>query len=83
MVRFSIDRNGEWKVIKLVTDHNHELVRPKHRHLMHSMRSISEAQGNIISSMVNAGISTKKVWSDMGEETSGTQELGFSKKRLF
>uniref|UniRef100_A0A0E0G826 FAR1 domain-containing protein n=1 Tax=Oryza nivara TaxID=4536 RepID=A0A0E0G826_ORYNI len=40
MVRFRVNNHGEWKVIRLVSDHNHNLARPEERHLLRSARSL-------------------------------------------
>ncbi|XBI06260.1 hypothetical protein VPH35_134298 [Triticum aestivum] len=40
MVRFRANSQGEWRVIRLVSDHNHNLVRPEERHLLRSAKSL-------------------------------------------
>ncbi|XP_051197985.1 protein FAR1-RELATED SEQUENCE 9 isoform X2 [Lolium perenne] len=40
MVRFRVNGQGEWKVIRLVSDHNHNLAKPEERHLLRSARSL-------------------------------------------
>ncbi|XP_028783199.1 protein FAR1-RELATED SEQUENCE 5-like [Neltuma alba] len=83
MVRFTIEVDGLWKITKLITEHNHELVKQEHRHLMRSARNIPSAKGDLINSMVTTGIRTKDVWSYLGEETHGFDNIGFSKKDCY
>ncbi|KAJ3695464.1 hypothetical protein LUZ60_000841 [Juncus effusus] len=42
MIRFRVDENGEWKVVRFVPEHNHELAKPGERHLLKSARSLAK-----------------------------------------
>jgi len=55
MVRFRVNDHGEWKVIRLVSDHNHNLARPEERHLLRSARSLIAGQSSSVEAMVYAG----------------------------
>ncbi|RLM80158.1 protein FAR1-RELATED SEQUENCE 5-like [Panicum miliaceum] len=54
MVRFRVNDHGEWKVIRLVSDHNHNLARPEERHLLRSARSLIAGRSSS-EAMVYAG----------------------------
>jgi hypothetical protein len=56
MARFNVSKEGVWKVTKFVLDHNHQLVPPEQRHLLQSMRNMSNVKRDLIKSMVNCGI---------------------------
>ncbi|KAJ1382793.1 Zinc finger, PMZ-type [Sesbania bispinosa] len=58
MVRFNVSKDGVWKITKLELNHNHDFVPQEQRHLLRSMRGVSNAKGGLINSMVNAGGST-------------------------
>ncbi|KAG8059016.1 hypothetical protein GUJ93_ZPchr0002g25552 [Zizania palustris] len=52
-VHFRVNDQGEWKVIQLVSDHNHNLVKPEERHLLRFARSLvagrsSSAEANVV-----------------------------------
>ncbi|KAF1864616.1 hypothetical protein Lal_00039247 [Lupinus albus] len=68
MVRFNVNKEGQWKITKLVLDHNHEFAQPHQRHLLRSMRNISATKGDVIKSLVNVGMSD--AWNYNGEEVS-------------
>ncbi|KAJ1420945.1 Zinc finger, PMZ-type [Sesbania bispinosa] len=83
MVRFNVSKDGVWKITKLELNHNHDFVPQEQRHLLRSMRGVSNAKGGLINSMVNAGIkssqrseSTNSVLGEIaGKTTSLTQFL--------
>ncbi|KAI9121749.1 hypothetical protein K1719_007139 [Acacia pycnantha] len=83
MVRFAILVDGIWKITKLIIEHNHEFVKPKHRHLMRFVGNILIALGELISSMVTAGIRTKDGWIYFGEVTLGFDNIGLPKKDCY
>ncbi|XP_019710175.2 protein FAR1-RELATED SEQUENCE 5 isoform X1 [Elaeis guineensis] len=74
MIRFTVDEDGQWKVTKLVDEHNHDLAKPEERHLLRSMRSTG-AKGSVLDPMVNAGIRTINAYSYMVEEGGGAENL--------
>jgi hypothetical protein len=82
MARFNVSKEGVWKITKLVLDHNHDLVPIEQRHLLRSMRNMSNAKGDLIKSMVNSGIRVTDVWSYMGEEVGGFSNLGMTLKDM-
>ncbi|XP_062219272.1 protein FAR1-RELATED SEQUENCE 5-like [Phragmites australis] len=55
MVRFRVNDQGEWKVIRLVSDHNHNLARPEERHLLRSARSLIAGRSSSVEAMLYAG----------------------------
>ena len=80
MVRFNVSKEGVWKITKLVLDHNHDFVPPEQRHLLRSMRNMSNVKGGLIKSMVNAGMRVTNIWSYLGEEVGGYNNLGVTLK---
>ncbi|XP_057432157.1 protein FAR1-RELATED SEQUENCE 5-like [Lotus japonicus] len=82
MVRCNVSKDGEWKITKLVVDHNHDFVPPEQRHLLRSMRKVTEAKGGIIKLMVSAGIKVKNIWSYLGEEVGGYDKVGITMKDM-
>ncbi|XP_006663840.1 protein FAR1-RELATED SEQUENCE 5-like [Oryza brachyantha] len=56
MVRFRVDSEGHWRVIQIVPEHNHELVRPEEVHLLRSVRTLSIPKPGVLNAMVNAEI---------------------------
>lgn len=75
MVRFNVTKEGVWKVTKLVLDHNHDFVPLEQRHLLRSMRNVSIVKGDLIKSMVNAGVRVTNTWSYLGEEVGGFSNI--------
>uniref|UniRef100_A0A804PIP6 FAR1 domain-containing protein n=1 Tax=Zea mays TaxID=4577 RepID=A0A804PIP6_MAIZE len=55
MVRFRVNDQGEWKVIRLVSDHNHNLARPEERHLLRSARSLIAGRSSSVEVMLYGG----------------------------
>jgi hypothetical protein len=82
MVRFNVSKDGEWQITKLIMDHNHEFVPLEQRHLLRSMRKVSEAKGGVIKSMVNAGMKVTNIWNYLGEEVGGYDKLGMTMKDM-
>ncbi|KAJ1264841.1 hypothetical protein BS78_08G033000 [Paspalum vaginatum] len=56
MVRFRVDAEGQWRVIQIIPEHNHELVRPEEIHLLRSVRTLSVPKPGVLNAMVNAEI---------------------------
>lgn len=56
MVRFRVDSEGQWRVIQIIPEHNHELVRPEEIHLLRSVRTLSVPKPGVLNAMVNAEI---------------------------
>ncbi|KAJ1378345.1 FAR1 DNA-binding domain, partial [Sesbania bispinosa] len=82
MVRFNVSKEGLWKITKLELNHNHDFVPPEQRHLLRSMRNMSNAKGDLIKSMVNAGMRVTNIWSYLGEEVGGCDNLGITMKDM-
>ncbi|XP_073144614.1 protein FAR1-RELATED SEQUENCE 5-like [Henckelia pumila] len=77
-LRVARQQGGEWKVGRLVMEHNHEMVTVDQRHLLRSSRNISYAKKSTLEAMVNAGIPMANVVSYMKNEVQGPHNLGFS-----
>ena len=77
LIRFTVE-DGVWRVIVFNPEHNHELTVPSERHLLRSGCRISKPKAGVIESMVNAGISTKNVFSYLIEEVGGSENVSFT-----
>nr|CAD1826991.1 unnamed protein product [Ananas comosus var. bracteatus] len=75
MVRFRVDEEGRWKVIRFVPEHNHELAKPEERHLLRSARPAGTAKAGVGDPAANAGTPTSNVQSSKGEEGSGAKKV--------
>ncbi|KAJ3675185.1 hypothetical protein LUZ60_004227 [Juncus effusus] len=53
MVRFRVDEEGNWRVVHLVKEHNHPLVKPEERHLLRSARSHTAGRQRLIDLMTS------------------------------
>lgn len=82
MILFTV-KDGEWKVTYFIAEHNHELASKGERHFLRSHRNVSNIKGNIIDSMVSAGISTISTSSYMAKVSSGTENVGFTKQDCY
>ncbi|XP_019455165.1 PREDICTED: protein FAR1-RELATED SEQUENCE 5-like [Lupinus angustifolius] len=82
MVQFNVSKEGQWKIKKLVLDHNHEFAQPHQRHLLRSMRNISATKGYVIKSLINVGMSVTNAWSYIGEEIGGFDKVGSTVKYM-
>ncbi|KAG1326830.1 protein FAR1-RELATED SEQUENCE 5 [Cocos nucifera] len=80
MIRFTVDEDGQWKVTKMVDEHNHGLAKPEERHLLRSMRSLIAGKSSVLDSMGNAGIRMVSTYSYMVEESSDAENLEFTKQ---
>jgi hypothetical protein len=77
-----VSKEGVWKITKLVLDHNHDFVPPEQRHLLSSMINMSNVKGDLTKSMVNAGMQVTNIWSYLGEEVGGYNNLGVTLKHM-
>jgi hypothetical protein len=82
MVKFNVSKEGLYKITKLVLNHNHEFVPPEQRHMLRSMRNLSNVKGDVIKSMVNSGMKVTNIWSYLGEEVGGFNNLGITLKDM-
>ena len=82
MIRFTV-KDEIWRVTKFVSNHNHELASSSEIHLLRSNRKLSTSKANVITSMVNAGIRTKDVYSYMFREVGGSEYVGFTKRDCY
>lgn len=81
MTRLTV-KDSVWTVTIFILGQNHELVLLEENHLLRSNRALTVPKANIIETMVNAGISTKNVYAYMSKKVSGSEYVGFTKKRL-
>ncbi|KAI4974496.1 hypothetical protein ZWY2020_047776 [Hordeum vulgare] len=74
MVRFRVNSQGEWRVIRLVSDHNHNLVRPEERHLLRSAKSLIAGRScSAADAVLYGGYQLGGVPSQMAASTSVTK----------
>ncbi|OIT36494.1 protein far1-related sequence 5, partial [Nicotiana attenuata] len=75
-IKFKIS-NGVWEVFEFSDEHNHSMVKKNLRHFISSGRRITDATKDILSSMVDAGIRTKKAVRYLQKEAGGIENAGF------
>ncbi|GJM85220.1 hypothetical protein PR202_ga01652 [Eleusine coracana subsp. coracana] len=74
MVRFRVNDHGEWKVIRLVSDHNHNLARPEERHLLRSARSLIAGRSSSVEAMIYAGYQVQALAVAVDKQTEDWRE---------
>ncbi|KAI9157294.1 hypothetical protein LWI28_020011 [Acer negundo] len=79
MIRFIVD-NGVWTISHVNSEHNHELAKSEEKQFLRSGQKISCAHGDVVSSMVGAGIGPTKAYFYLANEAGGAENLGFLKK---
>ncbi|KAJ1279460.1 hypothetical protein BS78_04G158700 [Paspalum vaginatum] len=83
MARFRVNNQGEWKVIRLVSDHNHNLASPEERHLLRSARSLIAGRSSSVEAMLYAGYQVQGVAAQLPVgSTAATNNVGNSKQDL-
>lgn len=82
MVRFRVNDHGEWKVIRLVSDHNHNLASPEERHLLRSARSLIAGRSSSVDAVLYGGYQVAGAPSQMAVSTSVTNNPESSKQDL-
>lgn len=71
-VQFTVDEKGQWKVTQLGAEHNHDLVKPKERHVLKPIRSSKSAETSLPYSTMDVEIHT------LNADSSGDTENGDS-----
>ncbi|KAG7963945.1 hypothetical protein I3843_09G143900 [Carya illinoinensis] len=73
----TIRKDGEkWIVSKFVLEHNHELLSPRSTSLLRGHRRVTPAQKNLIDTLNESGIPTRKIMSVLSKESSGDYNVG-------
>ncbi|KAK2634199.1 hypothetical protein Ddye_028991 [Dipteronia dyeriana] len=75
-------RSGVWTISHINLNHNHELAKAEERQFLKSDRKIPKTHGNIISSMVDAGVRPTQEYFYLASEVGGVENSGFTKKDL-
>ncbi|XP_075096493.1 protein FAR1-RELATED SEQUENCE 5-like [Nicotiana tabacum] len=75
-IKFKIS-NGVWEVFEFFDEHNHLMVKENLRHFISSGRRLTDATKDILSSMVDASIRTKKAVRYLQNEAGGIENAGF------
>lgn len=79
MVRFAVDVDGNWKVAKLIENHNHPLAESGDKHLLRSSRKISDLNADVLRSMTDSGIRTVDAFNFIASEVGGVENLDCTK----
>jgi hypothetical protein len=79
-VQFSINKEGIWRVQKVVERHNHYLASPNKAHKLRSQRQVIEADRKLIGQIREAGMKPAQVYEFMKEYYGGEENVPFSKK---
>ncbi|KAG5566146.1 hypothetical protein RHGRI_001921 [Rhododendron griersonianum] len=80
-IRFTIN-NGIWTISHLNDDHNHELASPEERQNLRSGRKVLKAYGDVITSMVAAGIKPTQSYNYLSKEIR-PDYVGFTKEDCY
>ncbi|XP_020571315.1 uncharacterized protein LOC110018364 [Phalaenopsis equestris] len=83
MIRYEVDKEGNWGVKKLIESHNHSLANPGDKHLLHSSRKISEVNADVLRSMTQSGIRPKDTFNFLAQEVGGVENLECTKADAF
>nr|XP_009771804.1 PREDICTED: putative protein FAR1-RELATED SEQUENCE 10 [Nicotiana sylvestris] len=75
-IKFKIS-NEKWKVFEFSDEHNHPMIEENLRHFILSGQNLTTATKDILSSMVDAGIRTKKVVRYLQNEAGGIENARF------
>ena len=78
-IQFSVNREGTWRVQKVVLDHNHDLASPNKSHKLRSQRRVIEADKRLISQIREAGMKPAQVYEFMKEFYGGADKMPFPK----
>ncbi|KAG2681169.1 hypothetical protein I3760_06G050300 [Carya illinoinensis] len=72
-----IKKNGErWIVYKFVPEHNHELLTPRSTSLLRGHRGVTRVQKNLILTLNESGVPTRKIMSVLSKEAGGDFKIG-------
>ncbi|KAG6686155.1 hypothetical protein I3842_11G002900 [Carya illinoinensis] len=66
----------KWVVSKFVLQHNHELLTPRSISLLRGHRRVTSAQKNLIDTLNESGIPTRKIMSVLSKESGGEYNVG-------
>ncbi|KAG7954184.1 hypothetical protein I3843_11G003000 [Carya illinoinensis] len=73
----TIKKDGDkWVVSKFVLQHNHELLTPRSISLLRGHRRVTSAQKNLIDTLNESGIPTRKIMSVLSKESGGEYNVG-------
>ncbi|XP_040363288.1 protein FAR1-RELATED SEQUENCE 5-like isoform X2 [Rosa chinensis] len=79
MIVFTV-ADGIWTISHINSEHNHDLARPEERQFLKLGRKVLEAHGNVMLSMLGAGIPPTKSFFYLANEMGGPENVGFTKK---
>ncbi|KAK2655107.1 hypothetical protein Ddye_008159 [Dipteronia dyeriana] len=79
LIRFTVT-SGVWAISHINLNHNHELAKAEERQFLKSDQKIPKTHGNVISSMVDAGVRPTQAYSYLANEVGGAENIKFTKK---
>ncbi|XP_035550049.1 protein FAR1-RELATED SEQUENCE 5-like [Juglans regia] len=72
-----IKKDGErWVVCKFYPQHNHELLTPRSTSMLRGHRGVTRVQKNLIQTLNETGVPTRKIMSVLSKETGGDFNIG-------
>ncbi|KAG5596078.1 hypothetical protein H5410_037310 [Solanum commersonii] len=74
-IKFKIS-NGIWEVCEFSDEHSHPMIEGNLRHFIQSGRKLTSSTKNILGTMIDAGIRTKRQF-DTQNEAGGIENAGF------
>ncbi|KAH0675431.1 hypothetical protein KY290_026564 [Solanum tuberosum] len=75
-IKFKIS-NGIWEVCEFSDEHSHPMIEGNLRHFIQSGRKLTSSTKNILGTMIDAGIRTKKAVRYLQNEAGGVENAGF------
>ncbi|PHU20287.1 hypothetical protein BC332_11438 [Capsicum chinense] len=75
-IKFKIS-NKIWEVCEFNDVHSHPMIEDNLKHFIHSGRRLTNTTKNILGSMIDAGIHTKKVVRYLQNEAGRVENVGF------
>jgi hypothetical protein len=79
-IRVKMNNEGQYEVISHVLQHNHDTVKEQHTHFLRSQRRIDESKGELIKSMLSAGIAPVDSYNFMCKDAGGETLVGHTLK---
>ena len=82
MISFTV-KDGIWTISHINSDHNHELAKPEERQFLRSGRKVTDACGQVFTSMKDARIGAIKAFFYVANEVGGPENVGCTKKDVY
>ncbi|KAL6184190.1 hypothetical protein ACLB2K_045594 [Fragaria x ananassa] len=82
MISFTV-KDGIWTISHINSDHNHELAKPEERQFLRSGQKVTNACGQVFTSMKDARIGATKAFFYVANEVGDPENVGCTKKDVY